>query len=302
VRRIAIGPLVLLVVVGLLAGEVGASAPAANVDPPRVTLIGDSVAKGLEWNEQALAILRKGIDLQLQVDVCRRLVGESCPYEGEQAPTLVDLAAALGPRLGQTVVVIAGHNDFAQTFAQAVEASVTALVAAGVRRIFWATLRAARRPYLAMNDDLRAAAGRHPQLTLVDWNRFSRSHRDWFQNDGIHLYPAGGLALASLLRTALADPASIEADTPPAISTGRLPVGRQGKLYVAQLGAKGGAEPYSWSLASGPLPKGLGLEPGGRISGRARQPGRTSIIVRVTDANGLTTTLHLGLLILPSSR
>jgi hypothetical protein len=289
-------------VVGVLAGGAATSSSAATADQlPRVTLIGDSIAKGLEWNEQALAVLGKGIDLQLQVDVCRRLVGESCPFEEKEAPTLVDLAAELGPRLGPTVIVVAGYNDFEQTFGQAVEASITALLGAGVTRILWATLRVSRHPYLSMNDELRAAATRHPQLTVVDWNRYSRSHADWFQNDGIHLFPTGGLAMATLLKQALTQPSSLEADAPPVVSTPRLPVARQGRPYFVQLQATGGEPPYRWTLTAGPLPKGLHLEPTGSIRGSPRQPGRATAALRVTDANGLTTTERLGLLIKPSA-
>jgi hypothetical protein len=46
----------------------------------------------------------------------------------------------------RTVVIVVRHNDFERTFARSVEESVDALLDAGVTRILWATLRAARRP------------------------------------------------------------------------------------------------------------------------------------------------------------
>jgi hypothetical protein len=293
-------------VLGVLTGAIVAiggmpatPASAAPAQPPRVTLIGDSIAKALEWNEEALKVLGKGIDLQLEVDVCRRLTGKSCPFDERQASTLVELAGALGPRLGQTVIVVTGYNDFEQTFAQSIDASVAALRRAGVTRILWTTLRAARHPYLNMNDDIRSAAARYPDVTVVDWNRYSRSHPDWFQNDGLHLFPAGGLALATLLRKALDEPASLEADTPPAVVTKRLPVARQGKRYWIQLQATGGTDPLKWRLLSGPLPKGLRLRANGSISGSPRVSIRTTLLVSVTDADGLQATQHLDLLIKP---
>ena len=35
-----------------------------------------------------------------------------------------------------------------------------------------------------MNADIVAAAQKHPELEVIDWNVYSRSHPEWFQNDG----------------------------------------------------------------------------------------------------------------------
>ncbi len=44
---------------------------------------------------------------------------------------------------------------------------------------------------------------RHPTLTVVDWNLYSRSHPDWFQPDGLHLTDVGAIAMATLLHRSL---------------------------------------------------------------------------------------------------
>ena len=263
-----------------------------------MTLIGDSILTAVHWNATALSILGQGIDLQMEVAVCRRLTGESCPYEGGQASNLVELVRALGPRLGRTVIVGVGYNDFEQSFAQDVEESVAALLAAGVTRILWTTLRAAREPYLNMNDDIREAAERHPEMTVVDWNRYSRSHPDWFQNDGIHLFPAGGVAMATLLHTTLTQVATEPtppAPAPPApapaavvLVSKPLAVARVGRTYAARLVARGGTAPYRWTVTSGVLPKGLRLHADGRISGTPTRPGQARLVLRAADAKGLT--------------
>ncbi len=259
-------------------------APSAGAGTaPRVTLIGDSVATGMLWNQNALAILQQGIDLDMQVSVCRRLTGESCPFDGTRAPTLVDLVAELGPHLGPTVVVVVGHNDFERTFASSVEESVDALLDAGVTRILWATLRAARRPYVPMNAELWAAAATHPELTIVDWNRYSRSHPDWFQNDGLHLTRAGGVALATLLHTALARRSEAPAIMLP--EAGLRPA-LTGRSYEIRLVARGGTGPYAWAVVWGSPPAGLRLAPDGRLYGRPRRAGRFPVVLRVEDANG----------------
>lgn len=292
-RRVRRALVIALLIVGL--ATVGSSAATAASGPPRVTLIGDSILTAVQWNATALSILGQGVDLQMEVAVCRRLTGESCPYEGGQASTLVDLVAELGPRLGRTVIVGVGYNDFEQSFAQDVEESVAALLEAGVTRILWTTLRAAREPYLNMNDDIREAAERHPEMTVVDWNLYSRSHPDWFQNDGIHLFPAGGVAIATLLHTTFAELATAPTSLAPAPSAvvlvpKPLAVARVGRAYSARLVARGGTAPYRWTVTSGLLPKGLRLYADGRVSGTPTRPGQARLVLRAADAEGLTAT------------
>lgn len=296
------GLAVAAVAAGMFASLHGAAATVAQVPPAtsgspasgrldpgeRVTLIGDSIATAVQWNPRALALLGQGIDLKMQVAVCRRLAGSSCPYEGGQVPTLAEVVAAQGRDLGPTVVVAVGYNDYEQTFAANVDASIRALLAAGVQRILWVTLRAARQSYPGMNDVIKAAAAKHPQVTVVDWNRYSRSHPDWFQNDGIHLFPPGALAFASFLRTALVRaltaPPSIVLPSP------RLAVARVGRRYAEQLVARGGTAPYRWQVASGSLPGGLRLRPDGRIAGIPARPGSSTLLVRAVDGRGRATT------------
>ena len=97
--------------------------------------------------------------------------------------------------------------------------------------MLWLTLRADRTSYLSMNDVIRAAATRHPELTVVDWNLFSRSHPDWFQDDGLHLDSVGALMMATLIHRSLDDLGLVAA--PPvaklAITTKALPAARVGR-------------------------------------------------------------------------
>jgi hypothetical protein len=172
-------------------------------DPPRVTVIGDSVLTAVEWNSAPLSTFQQGLDLQLNIGVCRTLEGVSCPYEGGNVPTLLDVVNAQGPRLGSTVLVEVGYNDPAGEFEQRVEDSVDALLAAGVQRILWANLKEWQQQYIGMNQILAAAAVRHPQLTIIDWNGYSRDHYSWFQGDGIHLVYEGAVAMATLFNSSI---------------------------------------------------------------------------------------------------
>ena len=265
---------------------------AADATSPHVTLIGDSVLTAVIWNDDPIQIMGKGLDLDLEVAVCRRLVGVSCPFEGARPSTLVDVVHELGPRLG-TVVVVAGYNEPEAEFVDALEQSLAALRGAGVARVLWASLSERRADFTRMNVMLAAAARRHPELTIVDWARASRDHNDWFQTDGIHLTYAGAVGMARLLRDAVdraltAPESGSLAATAFAVAApaAALPKARVGVWYDVPVVARGGTLPYRWATTSGPLPKGLHLTSAGRIWGVPRRPVTTRVTFRVEDASG----------------
>src|SRR4051794_36171993 len=132
--RLAAGAFALMLV-ALATPLAHAGSDPTTPEPQRVTVIGDSVLTAVLWNGEPLQILERGRDVDMEVEVCRRLTGESCPFEGQVAPTLLDTVHALGPRLAPTVVVEVGYNDFQDTFAENVEQSVQALLANGAKRI-----------------------------------------------------------------------------------------------------------------------------------------------------------------------
>ena len=72
------------------------------------------------------------------------------------------------------------------------------------------------------------------------------------------------------------------------ITTTSLPNGRRFVAYSRTLIASGGTRPYSWSLASGTLPPGLGLNATtGVISGTPTKRGRWNFTVRVRDSQAV---------------
>jgi hypothetical protein len=289
--------LTLLAVTALCAA--GLAGGSGGATPTRVTVIGDSVATGIAYNASARAVLAAGVDLDLEAAVCRRLAGDSCPYDGVRPPTLVDLLPTL--RLGSTVVVAVGYNDYEDTFAATIETVLDAVDKTGVDHILWLTLRGERQSYLNMNDLVRAAAARHPELTVVDWNLYSRSHPDWFQPDGLHLTDVGAVAMATLVHRSLDDLGLVA--PPPvralAIVTKALPKARVGRLYVARLTASGGTSPIRWGRAAGTIPTGLTLRRDGRLTGTPRSAGRRNFSVRATDASGRSVTRRLAIAISP---
>lgn len=282
-----------LVLIGLAA--LAASARPAVSDTPRVTVIGDSVLTGVQYNPTPLAILQNGIDAWLEIGVCRTIEGESCPFEGRRVPTLVEVVRDLGADLAKTVVVEVGYNDPASTFANEVDDAMRELVAAGVTRVYWLTLRVipARRQYAGMNQALAAAATRYPQLTLVDWNGYAYGHDTWFQNDDLHLVEPGAEAMATLLHDTIANgapppiapaPPLPPPDPPIVLPSTPLPVAHVGKPYAAKLVAKGGTPPFRWRTTSGPLPAGLHLLADGRITGKPRRAAHARLVLRARDA------------------
>jgi len=272
-------------VLATTAGQAGSSTTSRE----RVTFIGDSIASAIAYDQPSKKLLATGIDLDLQLAVCRRLVGDSCPFEGVRPPTLVDLLPTI--QLGSTVVVEVGYNDWEDSFADSVETSLQALRKAGAKRVLWLTLRADRTSYLSMNDVIRAAATRHPELTIVDWNLFSRSHPDWFQDDGLHLDSVGALMMATLIHRSLEDLGLVEA--PPvaqlAITTRTLPAARVGRAYKARLTASGGTRPIVWTVKAGALPAGLRLTRDGWLRGTPKAAGRPAATLRATDSARHTT-------------
>ena len=81
--------------------------------------------------------------------------------------------------------------------------------------------------------------------------------------------------------------ASAPAGAPLAITSLPFHNGEAGVAYSAiSLGAGGGTPPYSWSISSGALPAGIGLSPGGVISGTPSAAGHPSFTVTVQDSAG----------------
>jgi hypothetical protein len=263
-----------------------------------VTLIGDSVADAIPGNAPAVAMLRQGIDLDLEVEPCRRVDGEGCPgTNGVRPPSVVQLVKSLGSKLGDNVVVSVGYNDFEDQYATNIETALDAFKAAGVKHVWWLTLRAAHHPYVNMNDDIEAAAKQHPEMTVVDWNVYSRSHPDWFQDDGLHLLAEGSLQMATLIHQALLDDKI--AAKPVRVSTSTLPPAHERRVYRVKLAATSGTAPYRWSLLAR-APKGFHLEADGRIVGKPLVgPGAYALNVRVKDAAGSFDTRKLVLRVKP---
>lgn len=273
-----------LVVCVCLATLVAASSAAAASDPT-VLVIGDSVSTAMYWYDDSIAVMQKNLGVYWDVAICRTIEGTSCPFDGERAPTLMQVVAARGT-VPPTVVVEVGYNDPEETFATEVDDAMSALTAAGATHVLWLTMRESRTPYATLNGLLEKATKHWPQLELVDWNAESADHPSWFQNDNVHLTPAGGLALAHLTHAAVmqvVDPLRVP------VTPLRL---QEGRAYATKLRARGGTPPYRWRVASGHPPRGFHLRTNGTLITTAGHA-RATFTLSVTDADGTSTKLRV---------
>lgn len=272
------------------AAVLAAGARAGAPETPHVLLIGDSVGTGITWHTDAVTVASQGLDVDWQVAVCRRLIGVSCvdAVTGEQPPTALDLIDAM-TSVPAIVVVEMGYNDYEDTFAEAVDETMQALVARGATHVLWLTLHTFVAPYPALNLLLADAGKRWPQLELVDWDRWAYGHAaDWFQDDGTHLLDAGGVAMAHLIHGSVVHLFSPLRELP-----ARLPPLRRGKPYAARLQAAGGTPPYRFRVAAGAPPRGIHLLADGRIYGAPRTSAALRFRVRLTDADGMSVVTRL---------
>lgn len=222
-RRWRALPVLMLTVAALAtASLVAAPAPRASAEFPtalRVVMVSDSVGLGAV---NAINSVFAG----WQVTVTGK--------PGLFTEQLVSYASSLpASAFGDTAVVATGYNypywDPAR-FDASIDQMVGALVARGVQRIFWVTMREVKPAYYASwngltdayrtlylaypgaNDQLRLATLRHPQLSIVDWA--SIADQPGITYDAIHLNPTGAAKYAGLIASAV-----FNAHTRPAAGT-----------------------------------------------------------------------------------
>ena len=288
VRAVALAAVTVLAALGLVAGAQGGSAP----PPVRVTVFGDSAATAMAYDPDAKQTLGRGIDLRLEVAACRRLGDTSCPYDGVRPPNVIDRATALGSEMGPVVVVNVGYNDFEANYADNIEQALAVFRKAGVEHVVWLTLRAERQSYLSMNGMITAAAQKHPEMTVVDWNAQARNNPAWLQPDGIHLTPLGAEGMAALVNDALVQlgvapkPVAPPARKLLAITSRSLPLGHLGRVYAARLQAVGGTAPYRWLRSGGSIAPGVRLTTSGRLTGVPKRTGSYRLRAKVVDRAG----------------
>jgi hypothetical protein len=175
-----------------------AAAPSAK-KPLQATFVGDSVSASITYVSAAQAQLERGLNVRLDLAVCRRLVQPSCPYQGSTPSTALQAVQAYGHSLGKVLIVKVGYNEASAGYAKGIDEIMRAARADGATGVVWVTLREQSSIYHATNVQIRKAAKRWPQLVVADWNAYSTG-KPWFGPDGLHLSTRGATALATFLR------------------------------------------------------------------------------------------------------
>jgi hypothetical protein len=276
-----------LLVAVVLGALLGIGAPGAAVTAaPRVTLVADSVGGVLFWQRDAKDELARGIDLRIDIRTCRRLVTEGCVYDGERPPSALDAIKDLGPALGKVAVLDVGYNDAPGGFGAGVDRVMRALLDAGVDQVVWITLRERRPSWAEINDQIREARKRWPQLTVGEWELESRGHDDWF-SDGIHMNWKGGEGFVQFLRPLVLDACrAMCAEGGQMLAVGvPLRWARVGVRFVDRIRMSGGSPPYRVSVKGLPAP--LRVRPDGTIVGTPKVRGTYALDVTIVDAAGI---------------
>ncbi len=179
--------------------------------------------------------------------------------------------------LGRVVVMNVGYNDVAAGYGDGIDRVMRALEARQVERVVWVTLREQRPSYPAINDAIRAAARRWPELVVADWSTVSSTHDEWF-SDGVHMSVEGGESYARFLRPLVLDACGVSCGP-----TGDLLVVDTTKLVGARVGT-----PFSARLACARRDRAVSLDGEGTPPTAARDRGwrcqRTAEVVGALPA------------------
>jgi len=182
-----------------VAASSAGAAPAVKKTPVKATFVGDSVSASITYVTSAQAQLERGIDVRLDLKVCRRLVQPSCPYQGSAPSTALQAVQSYGQSLGHVLIVKVGYNESSSGYGKGIDEIMRAAIAQGATGVVWVTLREKSDIYHWTNVAIRQATKRWPQLVVADWNAYSAG-KPWFGPDGLHLTPTGATALATFLR------------------------------------------------------------------------------------------------------
>lgn len=155
-------------------------ADAAQLVPGRVTIVGDSVTMDAKPN--------------LLADIHGAVIHATLDEQWYQGVTYLRRLKASG-RLGTVVVVALGTNGpiTANSMSQMMQ------VLTACRRVVLVTNHVPLWWQDANNRRLKAAAARHANVVIADWESLAATHPRWFYPDGVHM-PTGGSGARAFAR------------------------------------------------------------------------------------------------------
>jgi lysophospholipase L1-like esterase len=207
-----------------------------------VAFLGDSVGESITTGATPeLPTLLQGTFASLVLDArTNRCTVGSCIGGDDGLKAVSRLPSGL-----DLVVVELGYNDAPGDLGAEIDRVMAALTAKGAKKVAWLTMSERRiatggTPYFApSNSAVRAAAGRWPNLVVLDWNAASSgADRNRWYTDNVHLTATGQAELARWLRAqmlALAGGSAVDPPTeppPPTTQPVKLVAGRALRLPV----------------------------------------------------------------------
>jgi hypothetical protein len=189
---------------------------------PRVLLIGDSTLQAVERYHKLAVLL--GMDPVYEARSCRLLAVPSCGRNpAPNAVTVIDTAEGNF----DIVVIMAGYDQWYDTFADSFDQVVASARAKGARRIIWLSYpegvdyllpngTPGNESLVNINQIMRdkIAGGAFPDVVIADWFNYASAAPEWFNKDDIHLSPTGATGVADYISRQVASAASLQCPMP----------------------------------------------------------------------------------------
>ncbi|MEQ8719299.1 MAG: hypothetical protein RIE08_16940 [Acidimicrobiales bacterium] len=153
-------------------------------DDNRVYVMGDSTLLGAS---QTVPAALDGWNVTFDAAGSRRL------------PQAIEILAARRGEIGRVVVIQMGNNYIdgeGGTYASQIDRAMEVL--AGVERVVWLTVPEKWPSRVTINDAIRAAPARWPQIVVADWAPLIAAHPE-YSGDMLHLSDPGKVAIADLI-------------------------------------------------------------------------------------------------------
>ena len=182
--------------------------PAPNRGLSKGLLVGDSTMLAIPSYRTQYGL--QGFTPQVEAESCRALNQPSCgrSYRPPNSVSKINEQT----HIFDSVVIMAGYDEWYTTFESSFNAVVQAARDTGARRVIWLSYKddvpyllpngvPARESLIQMNNKLGqlVASGAYPDVIIADWNSYTASVGDWISPDGIHLRPTGALGLADYI-------------------------------------------------------------------------------------------------------
>ena len=189
---------------------------------PRVLLIGDSTLQAVERYHKLTDLL--GMDPVYEARSCRLLAVPSCGRNpAPKAVAVIDTAEGNF----DIVVIMAGYDQWYDTFADSFVQVVASARLKGARRVIWLSYpegvddllpdgTPGNESLVNINQIMRdkLAGGAFPDVVIADWFNYPSAQGDWFNRDDIHLSPIGATSVADYISRKVAFTASLPCPMP----------------------------------------------------------------------------------------